>query len=337
MNLNNANETLAAKKPVSVTVLGAGAWGTALALLCARNGHHVTLWCLEQEVADDIAHNKKNDRYLSGIDLDSSIETTTDLAYALQDSFFIIEAIPVAHLRTILEQARSFYHKNQRWIVTSKGIEQETLLLPTDIVNDVLGTATDTIVLSGPSFAREIAQQQPTTVDIGTTDARMIAELTQLLCNDYFSINPCNDPIGMQVGGALKNVIAIGVGILDGAGYTGNAKAAFITHGLQEMGVLTKVLGGNKETIYGLSGVGDLMLTTTGSLSKNLAIGKRIGAGDKLADIQKEGGQLPEGINTIKSVQQLARKLSINLPLCTAIYQVVVEEKEGKELVRALF
>jgi glycerol-3-phosphate dehydrogenase (NAD(P)+) len=312
----------------TITILGAGAWGTALATLLARNGYQVKLWCFEVEVADAIAHARCNERYLPDVYLDISIEPTPDLAYALRDATYIIEAVPVQCLRSILFQAQPFCTPDQTWIVTSKGIEKETLLLPTQIVEDVFPFKPKMVALSGPSFARDLANDQLTAVNLGTNDASLGKEVKRILTNEMFIPHLSNDLIGMQMGGALKNVIALGVGILDGAGYTDNTKAFFITRGFQELVLLATAIGATQETMYGLSGLGDTILTATGSQSKNLTIGKRIGSGERLAEIAQTSEQLPEGINTLQSIAHLIHRLKLDAPICTGLYQVVFENKK---------
>ncbi len=324
--LDYGEETLENKN--TITILGAGAWGTALATLLARNGYQLKLWCFEAEVADAIAHTRCNERYLPDVYLDGAIEPTPDLAYALRDTSYIIEAIPVQYLRSILFQARPFCKPDQTWIVTSKGIEKETLLLPTQIVADVFPFKPKTVVLSGPSFARDLANDQLTAVHLGADDALLGKEIKKILTNEMFILHLSNDLIGMQMGGALKNVIALGVGILDGAGYTDNTKAFFITRGFQELVLLATALGAAQETLYGLSGLGDVILTATGPQSKNLTIGKRIGRGERLAEIMQTAEQLPEGINTLQSIAHLIHRLKLDAPICTGLYQVIFENKK---------
>jgi glycerol-3-phosphate dehydrogenase (NAD(P)+) len=333
MNSNSENATLAPKK-LSVTVLGAGAWGTALALLCARNGHNVTLWCFESDVADEITHHRINKCYFPDIILDAPITATTSLSDALHAADLIIEAIPIAYLRSILTQAKPFHQPHHTWIVTSKGIELDTLLFPADIIKDVLKT-NNTVVLSGPSFARDIANKQITAIDVSASDTNL-AVLQQLFCNNYFSLTQCSDPIGMQVGGALKNVIAIGVGILEGAGYTDNTKALFVTKALQELTGLVKILGGNPQTLYGLSGIGDIIVTAMGTLSKNKLFGKLVGNGLTFDEIKQQMPQLPEGVNTLQSLHEMQKRHAINMPLCTKIYEIVFKDATVAQLIERL-
>lgn len=336
MIFKTESETLENNKK-KISVLGSGAWGTALSILLARNGYQVTVWCFEADVADMINQTRCNDRYLPGFALDESIKATTNLAQALScDTDFVFEAIPIQFLRSVLQDAKNYYNPNQTWVVASKGIENSTLFLPTQIIDDVFKCNVSTVVLSGPSFARDLANNQVTAVDIGSIDINTAKKVTAVVASKTFIPSLISDPIGIQVGGALKNVITIGVGILDGAGYTDNTKAFLITRGLQEMALIAIALGGKQETLYGLSGVGDLILTSMGTLSKNLAIGKRIGNGETIKAIMSESISIPEGINTLKSINQLSEQLNIDLPMCTGLYQIVFEDRSINQFLNEL-
>lgn len=323
----------------TVTVLGAGAWGTAVATLLAQNGCTVKLWCYDASVAHEITTHGTNHRYLPGITLHSGIQAVTDLGQALDQSTYIFEAIPVVHLRSVLEQARPYYISRQVWVVLSKGIEQQTLMLPTQIIDDVFGSSnnqTQRAVFSGPSFAMDLAQQQVTAVTIAATDCHIGNQLQGLLANGYFRPYISLDIIGAQVGGALKNSITLGIGILEGAGYTDNAKAFLLTRGLHEIAQVAIAMGGKQETIYGLSGMGDLILSSMGKLSKNLAIGKRLGSGVTLTQIAEQSAILPEGINTIQSVYELISSKKLDLPICLGIYQMIFNEKSTHQFLAEL-
>jgi len=309
----------------TIAVLGDGAWGTATATLLANNGHRVSLWCYDADVARLIAQTRRNERYLPGFTLDDAIVPTTNIREAVCGVQWVFEAIPVKFLRTVLSTARDCYEPQQTWVVLSKGIEQDTLLLPSDIIDDVFGCNVSKAVMSGPSYAHDLACKQITAVTIAASDCETANALQALLANDYFRPYVTLDMIGAQAGGALKNVITLGVGMLDGAGYTDNAKAFLLTRGFDEMVRLAVALGGTRETLYGLSGIGDLVLTATGKLSRNAAVGKRLGAGEPLDAIVQHIGSTPEGINTIIAVNQLAQKLNLELPICNGLHRVIFE------------
>ena len=319
-----------------ICILGAGSWGTAIATLLAENGYEVSLWCYEVEVANSIKETRENKRYLPGITLDKKIIPITDLQEAICGAQWIFEAIPIKYLRAILEQAKDCFSPEQTWVVLSKGMEQGSLLLPTQILDDVFGGVPQKAVFAGPSFAIDVAKKQITAVTVAATDCEIGLNLQKLLANRYFRPYVSLDMIGAQIGGALKNVLTLGVGMLDGAGYTDNAKAFLLTRGLHEMVLLAKVLGGRQETLYGLSGVGDLVLTSMGKLSRNLAVGKKLGQGQNLDAILKETGFVPEGINTVKSVYQLIQQKNLDLPICQGIYQVIYERKQLQDVLAHL-
>lgn len=317
-----------------VTVLGDGAWGTAIAKLLAQNGHEVLLWCNDAEVALTIQDHHINERYLPGIQLPSTIIPTLDLSQALKNQF-VFEAIPVKFMRSVLNKAKPYAQPGQTWVVLSKGIETDTLLLPSQIAQDVLGENVPTIIISGPSFAHDLIKQQLTAVAIAGSSVETVAPVANLLENNFFKTKFCPDIIGVQVGGALKNIIALGMGMLDGAGYKDNPQAFFLTQGLQEIAQVAQALGGNNETIYGLSGLGDLVLTATGKQSKNRALGRRLGQGESLSSLCGNGA-LPEGCNTLQSVRQLALKYELELPLCSGIYDVVFDGKPLDDVMKRL-
>lgn len=310
-----------------VTVLGEGAWGTAIALLLADNGYNVSLWCYHQEIAEGIAKTRCNDRYMPGVPLPQNITPTHDLAKACQSSDYIFEAIPVKYLRTVLEQAKQYYRDDQTWVVLSKGIEQETLLFPTQIIDDVFQADVHAAVLAGPSFAKDVVEKKITAVTIAADTCKQGEALQQLVTTLYFRPYITTDVMGVQTAAALKNVLTLAIGILDGARYTDNSKAFIFTRGLHEIAQLAVTLGGMKETIYGLSGVGDLMLSATGSLSRNLEVGKKLGYGQDLETILKETGYIPEGINTVQSIHELIAKKDLSLPICNGIYDIIFQNK----------
>ncbi len=320
-----------------VCVLGDGAWGTAFATLLAHNGHAVTLWCYEADNAQIIARTRMNERYLPGQILSERITPTASLSDALHGCAWIFEAIPVQYLRSVIQQAAPHVTDEQIWVVLSKGIEQDTLLLPTQIIDDVCGKNYKKAVVAGPTFAADLAQKQVSAASVAATDSAIAHELQTFLANDYFKPVLNTDLIGIQVGGAVKNVITLGVGMLEGAGYTDNTKVFLVTRGLQEMSEIAKTFGGKPETIYGLSGAGDLMLTALGKLSRNLAVGKRLGKGDaSLQTILNELGHVPEGINTVQTIHQLIETKKLQLPICTAIYEIIFAGKKVDHLITAL-
>ncbi len=306
-----------------IAVLGAGNWGTAIASLLAENGHQISLWCHENEVAHDINRNHRNTAYCSEFLLSTSITATTSLKEAVQDATWIFEAVPVKFLRTIVQQAKHHAATDATWVVLSKGIEVDTLMFPTQIITDVLGDEIKTVVFGGPTFAKELMQKQLSAASIASIHAHECTSLAALLNNDYFTAFVSSDPMGVQIGGAVKNVIALRIGIATGSGYKNNTTAYLLTKALEEMATLVQSLGGQSQTVYGLSGLGDMILTCTGSLSKNLKAGRLIAQGYTMAELTREFGTLPEGINTVQSIHQLINRLNLDLPLCKATYDMI--------------
>ncbi len=319
-----------------ICVLGDGAWGTAIGAMLASSGKRVTLWCNDAQVERSIKTNRVNERYLPGIPLSPSLVPTTNLDQALCDAHYVFEAIPVMYMRSVLERSKHCYNPDQVWVLLSKGIEQKTLMLPTQILHDVFGLGVHTAVLSGPSFARDLAAKQITAVTLATDGSPITARMQELLHVDYFRVYPCADLIGAQVGGAAKNVVALAIGIVEGLGCTDNTKAFLLSRGLHEMMQLAKVLGGSEHTLQGLSGLGDLVLTAMGKHSKNVAVGRRLGQGESLQTIQADTPTLPEGINTVQAIYQLMQKHGIQLPIFAATYDVIFNGARGAALLAAL-
>lgn len=309
---------------MKVAVLGAGAWGTALACLLADNGHDVMLWSYEQDVADAINRHHTN-HYLKDIALPHEIIAISVLQEAINYSDTIFIAIPVAFIRTSLLTLNREITQCKRWIMTSKGIEQHSLLLPTQILEHMWHSS-NIVAISGPSFAYDLARKQITGIVIASHDEALRQHVNMLLENDYVLPELSSDVIGVQLCGALKNIIALGVGILDGAGYTDNTKIYFLMRALDEIMQLGLQLGAQQKTFYGLAGIGDVVLTAMGSRSKNLEVGRQIGKGESLDAIKQRNDCLPEGINTLQSVQELILQKQIAMPLCSALYDIVFKK-----------
>ena len=307
----------------TVCMLGEGAWGTAVATLLAHNRQTVNLWCHHADVAQEIKEKQTNARYLPGVRLSKNIVPTTDIDAALCGTRWVFEAIPIKYLRAVLKKTVSCFTDEQIWVVLSKGIEKDTLLLPTQILDDVFTRTVNKAVFAGPSFAKQVADKQITAVTIASTDCDVAASLQNLLANEYFRPYGSLDVVGVQLAAALKNVITFGVGLLDGAGYNDNTKAFFMTRGLHETSQLIQAMGGAQKTAYGLSGVGDLVLTSMGALSRNLEVGRRLGAGESLDAIIQKTGYTPEGVNTVASVQKLAERVGCKTPVCRGVYEVI--------------
>jgi glycerol-3-phosphate dehydrogenase (NAD(P)+) len=321
---------------MNITVLGEGAWGTAVAQLLACNGHRVTLWCYHIDSAQEIAHNRTNTQFAPTRMIHANINPVTSIEEAVADANIVFEAIPVKFLRATLELAKPYAQMGQIWVTLSKGIEIDSLLLPTQMIDDVFTTQVEHVVVSGPSFAYDVFEQQPTGVTVASITEKAGGLVSMLLQNTHFTTHCWHDVMGAQVSGAVKNVIALGVGILDGAGYTDNTKALLVTQSLKEVQIVITYFGGASETMYELCGIGDVMLTALGSRSRNLLVGKQLGSGTLLSAILQETGHIPEGITTVQSVYELAKQYNLKLPLCVAIYRIIFEKEPISILINQL-
>ncbi len=319
----------------TVTVLGEGAWGTAVALLLASKGHRVILWCHNEQNAKALATTRKNEIYFPEHKLGDLIEPTADMQHALS-SRYIFEAIPVKYLRSVLQQARLHARTEHVWISLSKGIEQHTLLFPSQIIKELIPQLSAIAVVSGPSFAQEVAEQKITALTVAAQDCDVAIQIQKMVASSYIKPYTSTDMIGVQVGGALKNVISLGIGIAHGAKLSENSKAFLFTRGFREILLLTKLLGGRQETLMGLSGIGDLVMSAYGILGRNRACGELLGSGMSLAEVSKKYDVLPESINTVKSVYEMAQKYEAEMPVCTGIYRCVYERYSMQKLLNEL-
>jgi glycerol-3-phosphate dehydrogenase (NAD(P)+) len=313
-----------------VCILGQGAWGTAIATLLAANNQDVIVWCHDKE-ADAIQKNHLNNRYLPGITLSDRIYFTNEMREAITGATLIFEAIPVKFLRSVVQQAAIYTNVHQPWVVLSKGIEQETLALPSDIINQVLRYDARTAVLVGPGFARGLAGGEVTGFTLATRDQALGVAVQRVVSNHYCRPYRSSDIIGAQVCAALKNVIALGIGMFDGAGYGDNVKAFVFTRALRDVAMLVGAMGGKVETVYNLCGLGDMVLTAMGSGSRNLEVGKRLGRGETLDAILTATGYTPEGINTLHSLKVILEKYHIIAPILDMIYDMIVHKKNSAE------
>ncbi len=301
-----------------IGIIGAGAWGTALALVSRRAGLEVRLQALEPEVAEAINGSHENTLFLPGVALDPEIHATTDPAEAARDADALLLASPAQFLRSVLEGLATELTPGLPVVICAKGIEQETSALMSEIVAEVL-PETPVAVLSGPTFAAEVAADFPTAVTLAAGDEALAIQLSEALGNPRFRIYRSDDPIGAQIGGAVKNVLAIGCGIVGGCGLGDNARAALITRGLAEIVRLGVAKGAKPETLMGLSGIGDLTLTCNAMQSRNYSLGVALGQGQALADILSERTSVAEGVFSAASVTELARRLDIGMPICLAV------------------
>ncbi|MGR0120867.1 NAD(P)H-dependent glycerol-3-phosphate dehydrogenase [Bacillus halotolerans] len=321
-----------------VTMLGAGSWGTALALVLADNNHDVRMWGHRAELIQQINDLHENKDYLPDVKLPESIRATTKIGEAVSDADFIIVAVPTKAIREVLRQAVPFMTKKAVFVHVSKGIEPDSLLriseimefeLPSDVRKDI-------VVLSGPSHAEEVGLRHPTTVTSSSKSMQAAEEVQDLFINHNFRVYTNPDIIGVEIGGALKNIIALAAGITDGLGYGDNAKAALITRGLAEIARLGTKMGGNPLTFSGLTGVGDLIVTCTSVHSRNWRAGNLLGKGYKLEDVLEEMGMVVEGVRTTKAAYQLSEKYQVQMPITEALHQVLFNGQKVETAVESL-
>lgn len=305
-------------------VIGAGAWGTALADLLARNGEEVTIWALEPGVVASINTSRENSAFLAGARLCERLRATGDLSGALDGAELVCVATPSQHLRSVLRQGASHIARGATLCVASKGIEQGTLALMGDVV---VGEAPShpVVALSGPSFAAEVVARQPTAIVAASEDANAAEIVQDAFSNSTFRVYTHDDLIGVELGGALKNVMAVATGICEGAGFGFNARAALITRGLAEMTRLGTALGASAATFAGLAGIGDLVLTCTGSLSRNRAVGMEVGGGATLEQALAGKHTVAEGVATTRSALALAQREGVEMPIVAMVNRVLFD------------
>lgn len=322
----------------AVAVVGAGSWGTALAMQLGRNGHDVTLLDHNATRAAQMQATRENSRYLPGLSFPPNLQVTADPATALRDRALVVAVVPSQVMRGVMHDLRPHLWPDAELCCASKGIEVETLMTMDEVLADVLPAWHGRFsALSGPSFAREVAQGLPTAVVVAARDHEVANRAAAAFHGGFFRVYTSDDVIGVEYGGALKNVLAIACGASDGAGLGTNARAGLITRGLNEITRLATKRGAHPLTMMGLAGMGDLVLTCTGELSRNRRVGLGLGKGQKLADILAELGQVAEGVVTARSAWMLAQKVGVDMPVTEQIYRVLYEDKPLPDALRDLF
>lgn len=318
----------------NVTIIGAGSFGTALAMVLDTAGNKVQIWAREKEIADKINSEHINPAYLSDIPLSPSIKAYHDLDMCLEGQDMIIFATPSHTLREVAQRVKKSLKGNEILVTVSKGIENETFKTMSQVLVEVMDGVTyeDNIgVLYGPSHAEEVIKLKPTTVVASAYSSRTARIIQQAFLTPMFRVYINNDIIGVEIGGSVKNIMAIAAGIVDGAELGDNSKAALITRGLHEMKRMGIMLGAHSDTFSGLTGMGDLIVTCTSSHSRNRSVGYRIGKGEKLDDIIKSMNMVAEGVKTTKSVRDWAIKNNVEMPITQAIYRVLFENVDSKD------
>lgn len=323
---------------VNAAVLGAGSWGTALAKLLADNGHDVRLWCRREEQAQAINDHRENRDYLPDFELPENLNATSSLEGALADTKLVLSVVPTHGLRAVIEQAKDLLPAEAPILSCTKGIEVGTLMMVSQIFEELLPEERhrQLTFLAGPSFAREVAARMPTAVTVAGHDHDVASQVQELMRNQSFRVYTTDDVVGAEVGGALKNVIAISAGVADGLGFGHNSRAALITRGLAEITRLATKLGAHPMTVSGLAGMGDLVLTCTGDLSRNRKVGLALGSGKKLQDILDGMNMVAEGVRTTKSAHALADREGVEMPITATMYRILYEDQDPQTAVAQL-
>ncbi len=321
-----------------IGVVGGGAWGTALAKLLADKGFLLDLWVFESEVREQIEKNRENKIFLPDVKLPENIIPSNDIETVVKEKDLVLVVVPSHCMRDVAGQMKNFISPGTIIVTASKGIENKTHMIMTQILAEKIDflPKENFAVLSGPSFAREVANNVPTVVAVASTSREISEYVQEIFSCPTFRVYVNDDPIGTQIGGAMKNVVAIAAGICDGMKMGLNPRAALITRGLAEMNRLGTKLGADPLTLAGLAGVGDLLLTCTGALSRNYTLGRQIGEGKKPDDIISEMRMVAEGVKTTRSVYNLSKKLGVDLPICNEVYFVLFEGCSVKETVEHL-
>lgn len=321
---------------LSFAVLGAGSYGTALAVLLARNGHRVQLWARNAEHVAEMQQAKNNSKYLPDVAFPENLSVTDNVESALVDHPIILVAVPSHAFRDTLHLIKPYVNESSRLVWASKGLDPESGDLLGNVLKSILGSEMPHAILSGPTFAKEMAIGMPTAITLAANNDDFAEQLALALHNERFRVYTSDDIVGVQVGGAVKNVVAIGAGIADGLGYGANARTALITRGLVEMTRLGVAAGGKQETFNGMAGMGDLVLTCTDNQSRNRRFGLALGKGASRDEAEHAIGQVVEGVRNAKEVKMLAERLHVEMPISDAIYRIIYEGVDARQAAHEL-
>ncbi|MBI4381291.1 MAG: NAD(P)-dependent glycerol-3-phosphate dehydrogenase [candidate division NC10 bacterium] len=319
-----------------IGVVGAGAWGTTLAKLLVEKGYSVTLWAWEPELAVTMARERENGIYLPGVELPETLEITTSLAELGRGRSVILLVTPSHVLRSVFSEIRPFLETPALLISATKGLEHATCMTMSQVIRQVAPEVTSLAVLSGPSFAKEVSRGLPAALVAASDDEATAKRVQSLLSSPAFRVYAGSDPLGVELGGSIKNVIAIAAGVVDGLGLGHNALAALVTRGVREMARLGVAMGARADTFAGLAGLGDLVLTCTGDLSRNRQLGLALGKGASLADLLRRSPTVKEGVNAARAAVTLAERFSVEMPICREICAILFESRSPQEAVADL-
>lgn len=317
-----------------VGFIGGGSFGTALGILLANKGNEVYIYDKDQSVVDDININRKNDRYIKDLDIPSNLTAYNNLDDAIEGIDYLVLAVPSHIIRIVARSLKGKLDANVPIVSIAKGIEEGTDMRLSEVINEELPNKV--VVLSGPSHAEEVALQIPTTLVVTSTDMECAKEIQDLFMNSYFRVYTNDDIVGVEIGGAVKNIIALAAGVIDGIGYGDNTKAALMTRGMKEISRIGVALGGKEDTFYGLTGMGDLIVTCTSMHSRNRRAGILIGKGETLDSALKEVGMVVEGVKACKAFYELKEKMNISMPITDSLYKVLFQGKSAEEGVKEL-
>ena len=318
-----------------IGILGAGSWGTALAILLHDNGHDVTVWSIHEEEVETLNTTRRHERKLPGVEIPEGIVFTTDMKETMSDKDVCVLAVPSPFIRSTCQKMKQYVRAGQIIVNVAKGIEENTLYTLTDIIEEELPYA-DACVLSGPSHAEEVSRRLPTTCVVSSRTRKTAEYLRSVFVSPVFRVYISPDMLGIELGGALKNVIALAAGTADGLGYGDNTKAALITRGIAEIARLGIKMGGKPETFYGLTGIGDLIVTCASMHSRNRKAGYLMGRGYTMEEAMKEVQMVVEGVYSAKAALELSRKYQVEMPIVEQVNKVLFENKNAEEAVKEL-
>lgn len=322
-------------KDTTVTVLGDGGWGTALSLLLASKGTEVVLWGAFPDYVAQMRKTRQNKKFLPGFKIPPKVAFSDSLPEALEASRLIVLAVPSQYMRSVVKKIRLENYKSKSFVSVAKGIEVSSLNVMSEVIHQELGQ-TRLGVVSGPCIAREVAQKMPAAASAASRDVEFARQIRELFTTEYFSLFESHDVLGVELGGSLKNVIAISAGIVEGLGFGSNTRAALFARGVAEMARLGEAMGANRQTFMGLSGLGDLATTCLSRFSRNRWLGEEIGKGGRLKTILSKTEMVIEGVDTARSAYELSKKYGVSMPITEAVYKILFKNRNPKETINAL-